>query len=335
MSGAVLIGILGCGRAAERLHLPALRRIGEARLTAAYDPLPERRDLIARAAPGCRPFASAEALLAARVVDAIIVASSPEAHAELAELALRARLPVLIEKPLATSLDDALRVAEVERVARQAVMVGFNRRWWEPAQSLHHTLAQGGDVPPTAESRILSDLAAWGAIATPADPLDDLAVHHLHLLPYLLDQDIASVGAHRLGPQEIELLLTFRGGSRARCIAGFGARSEERIDVDAGSRRYTIEAGSERIRPARGVLRTVIDVTDAVRRRLAGERGSLKRSYERQLRAFLGCIEAGRAALPASPGTTDGIAAMLAIEAARTSLARNGAEIPVRPVPAS
>jgi predicted dehydrogenase len=335
MSGAVLIGILGCGRAAERLHLPALQRIGEARLTAAYDPLPERRDLIARAAPGCRPFASAEALLAARVVDAVIVAAPPEAHAELAELALRARLPVLIEKPLATSLEEAIRVAEVERVVRQAVMVGFNRRWWEPAQALHHALAQGGDVPPTAESRILSDLATWGAVAAPANPLEDLAVHHLHLLPYLLDQDIATVRAYRVGPQEIELLLAFRGGSRARCIAGFGPRSEERVEVDAGGRRYAIEAGSERISPAGGAVRAIIDVADAVRRRLAGGRGSLKRSYERQLRAFLDCIQAGRAALPASPGTADGIAAMLAIEAARTSLARNGAEIPVPSVPTS
>jgi predicted dehydrogenase len=242
---------------------------------------------------------------------------------------------VLIEKPLATSLEEAMRVAELERVVRQAVMVGFNRRWWEPAQALHHALAQGGDAPPTAESRISSDLAAWGAVAAPANPLEDLAVHHLHLLPYLFDQDIATVRAYRVGPQEIELLLTFRGGSRARCIAGFGPRSEERVDVDAGSRRYAIEAGSERIRPAGGAVRAMIDVADAVRRRLAGGRGSLKRSYERQLRAFLGCIQAGRAALPASPGTADGIGAMLAIEAARTSLARQGAEIPVPSVPAS
>src|SRR5882724_8025098 len=255
MSGAVLIGILGCGRAAERLHLPALQRIGEARLTAAYDPLPERRDLIARAAPGCRPFGSAEALLAARVVDAVIVAAPPAAHAELAELAVLARLPVLIEKPLATSVEEAIRVAEVERVVRRTVMVGFNRRWWEPAQALHHALTQGGDVPATAESLIVSDLATWGALAAPGNPLEDLAVHHLHLLPYLLDQDIASVRADRVGPQEIELLLAFRGGSRARCIAGFGPRSEEHVAVDAGGRRYAIEAGSERISPAGGAVR--------------------------------------------------------------------------------
>lgn len=335
MSGAVLIGILGCGRAAERLHVPALRRIGGARLTAAYDPLPERRELIARAAPGCRPFDSPEDLLAARVVDAVIIAAPPEAHADLAELALRARLPVLIEKPLATTLEEAMRVAEVERVVRQAVMVGFNRRWWEPAQALHHALAQGGDVPPTAESVILSDIAAWGALTAPANPLEDLAVHHLHLLPYLLDQDITTMRAHRVGPQEIELLLTFHRGSRARCVAGFGPRSEERVEVDVGSRRYAISAGSERIRPADGAARAILDATDAVRRRLAGGRGSLKRSYERQLRAFLDCIQAGRTALPASPGTADGIAAMLATDAARASLAQHGAEISVPPVPAS
>jgi predicted dehydrogenase len=335
MSGAVLIGILGCGRAAERLHVPALRRMGDALLTAAYDPLPERRELIARAAPGCRPFGSPEELLAARVVDAVIVAAPPEAHAELAELVLRAGLPVLIEKPLAASLEEAIRVAEVERSVRQTVMVGFNRRWWEPAQALHRALAQGDNAPPTVESLIVSDLASWGPLAAPANPLEDLAVHHLHLLPYLLDQDIESVRADRVGPQEIELMLTFRGGSKARCVAGFGPKSQERVEVSAGGRRYVIKAGSEHIRPAGGAMRAMLDVHDAIRRRLVGGSGSLKRSYERQLRAFLDCIQAGRGALPATPGTADGIAAMLAIEAARTSLATHGAETPVPPVPTS
>jgi predicted dehydrogenase len=333
MSGAILLGILGCGRAAERLHLPALAQVRDARLTAAYDPLPERRDLIARAAPGCRTFGSAEELLAARGVDAVIVSSPPETHAVLAELALRAGMPVLVEKPLAVSLLEASRLADVERMSGIPVMVGFNRRWWEPAQALHLALAQRGDGTASVETTIVSDLAAWGALNAPTDPLEDVAIHHLNLLPYLLDRDLATVRARRLGPQAIELLLAFHGGSSARCLAGFGPRSAESIVVGIGRHRYAIHAGSGRIRPAEGLARRSIDFADAVRRRLLRGRGSLTRSYERQLRAFLDCVRAGRGALQPSPGTTDGIAAILAVEAARASLERHGAEIPVPTVP--
>ena len=121
MSGVVLIGLLGCGRAAEQLHVPAILRTRETRLTAVCDPVPERRQLVARAAPGCRAFATAEELFASRSVDAVLVASPPETHVALAELALRAGVPVLVEMPLAGSLAEAIHLAELERKARGSV----------------------------------------------------------------------------------------------------------------------------------------------------------------------------------------------------------------------
>jgi myo-inositol 2-dehydrogenase/D-chiro-inositol 1-dehydrogenase len=331
MSGAVLIGILGCGRAAERLHIPALARLPDARLTAAYDPLPERRDLVARAAPGCRAFASAEALLAARVVDAVIVASPPETHAELAILTLQAGLPVLVEKPLAPSLEEASWVRAEERAARVPVMVGFNRRWWDPAEALRRTLARAEeDAAASVETTIVSDLDGWGAVAGPLDPLDDLAVHHFDLLRYLLDREIATVRAHRDAAREISLEMTFHGGGSARCRAGFGGRSEERLAIGANGRGYAIRAGSERHWPAGGPIRGAVDLADTVRRRLLGRRGSLTRSYERQMVAFVAAV---RGNAPASPGTTDGIAALQATEAARLSLEHGGAEVEVPHTP--
>jgi predicted dehydrogenase len=331
MSGAVLIGILGCGRAAERLHLPALARLPDARLTAAYDPLADRRDLLARAAPGCRAFASPEALLAARVVDAIIVASPPETHAELAILSLQAGLPVLVEKPLAPTLEEATWVRAEERAARVPVMVGFNRRWWDPAKALRRTLALAeDDAEVSVETTIMSDLDGWGAVAGPLDPLDDLAVHHFDLLRYLLDREISTVRARRDAAREISLELTFHGGGSARCRAGFGGRSEERVEIGSNGHGYTIRAGSERHSPANGPVRGALDLTDSVRRRVLRRRGSLTRSYERQMVAFVAAV---RGSAPASPGTTDGIAALQATEAARLSLEHGGAEMKVPPTP--
>jgi predicted dehydrogenase len=328
---AVLIGILGCGRAAERLHLPALKRIGTARLTAAYDPGPERRELIARAAPGCRPFASAEALLAARVVDAVIVASPPETHADLAVQSLRAGVPVLVEAPLAPSLDDAAWIRGEERASGTPVMVGFNRRWWVPAVALRQQLAAGQEDAGASADTVLVTDRLRGAESGAADALHDLVVHHLDLLRFLLDRELATIQAQRDATGLLTLEMTFHGGGTALCKAGFGERAEESVTVSTGGRRYVVRAGSDRHSPGAGSLRQALDRLDRARRRAAGRRDSLSETFERQLRGFIALVQGE--ARPA-PGTVDGIAAVQAVEAARLSLEHAGAPIDVPPTPA-
>ena len=327
MSGAVLVGIMGCGRAAERLHVPAILRMRDARLTACCDPLPERRQLISRAAPGCRAFVSPEEMLAARGVDAVIVASSPETHAALAAIALRAGLPVLVEKPLAATPAEAVALLELEaqhpaagdgRV--QSSVVGARSGPSPCGGPARRRTGDRGDVDRQRSQRL-------GRARPGGDPLEDLAVHHLHLLPYLLDRVIATVSAQRPAPGEVELALTFHGGSAARCVAAFGPKSAELLKVESGGRHFLIKTSSGRTRPADGPVRDALDLAGAVSRRILGRRGGLTRSYERQLRAFLDCVQADRGGLAVSPGTADGIAALLAVQAARDSLAQLGAEI--------
>jgi predicted dehydrogenase len=331
LSAAVLLGILGCGRAAERLHLPALAAITDARLTAAYDPGPERRDLIARAAPGCRPFDSAAALLAARVVDAVIVSSPPDTHADLTVQALRAGVPVLVDPPLAPSLDEAGWIRGEERASGVAAMVGFNRRWWAPAVALRHHLSAGlEDAAASAETLLVTDRVR-GAESGSADALHDLVVHHLDLLRFLMDRELATLQVQRDGAGLLTLEMTFHGGGSATCRAGFGEGHEETVTVTAGGHRYAIRVGSSRHTPAEGVLRRSLDRLDYARRRLGGAQESLASTYERQLRGFVSFV---RGEAPPSPGTVDGIAAVQAVAAARLSLEHGGVEVAVPATPA-
>jgi predicted dehydrogenase len=331
VSAAVLLGILGCGRAAERLHLPALAGITGARLTAAYDPGPERRDLIIRAAPGARAFDSPEALLAARVVDAVIVASPQDTHAELAIKALRAGFPVFIDAPLAPSLDEAAWVRAEERAAKVPAMLGFNRRWWTSAEALRHRLARSAEDASASAATVLVSDRARGAEAGSADALHDLVVHHVDLLRFLLDRELATIRAERDAAGRLTLEMTFHGGGTATCRAEFGESPEESVAVTTGGRRYIIRAGSDRHAPAAGATRRVLDLVDAARRRLTGRRDSLADSYERQLRAFVSVV---RGESRPSPGLVDGIAVVQAVEAARLSLEHGGAVIEVPPTPA-
>jgi len=320
MSGTVLLGLLGCGRAAERFYSPAIGRLTNARLTAAYDPQADRRQFIARSAPGCRPFDSVEALIEARVVDAVVIAAPANAHGTLAVRALGAGLPVLLDPPLASSPEEAEWIREAEGIVHLPVMVAFNRRWWAPAERVRRALGRAAEFEVTIESVLVSD-------PRDADPCQALTPH-LDLARHLLEREIATVSARRETPEEVEARVTFQGGGVAVCRAGLGERPAERITIHAGRRSFEIRAGSERFWPAGGPGRRALDLAVSAPRRVLGHRDGLARSYEAMLSAFVKRVES-RAGV--GQGTSDGMAVMLAIEAVRRSLAHGGVQTEVTP----
>jgi predicted dehydrogenase len=293
-----------------------------ARLTAAFDELPDRSRLIARQAPGCRPFDSADALLDARVADAVLVAGPLETRASLAVKALGSGLPVLIEPPMAASLSEAEWIREAERVVRLPVMVGFNRRWWAPAARVRRALAGALEETLTVDSAIVID-------ARDPDPFVALGAH-LDLIRHMVDREIAAVSGRREAPGEIQAQVGFHGGGVAICRAGPGERPEERITIRAGNRSYEVRSGSERFWPATGPVRRVLDLADSAPRRVLGSTDTLARSYQAQLDAFLHRVQSRAGVVP---GTTDGTAALLAIDSLRRSLEEGGAEMGVPATP--
>lgn len=141
---AVRVGILGAGDFARGVLLPELTRL--APLT------------VVGAATGASARAAAERFGAqtsttdpARVlegedVDAVVIATRHDSHAEYAVRALKAGKHVLVEKPLALDED---QLASIERAARDApgvLMVGFNRRHAPLAIALKHALAGAGSL---------------------------------------------------------------------------------------------------------------------------------------------------------------------------------------------
>jgi predicted dehydrogenase len=334
VSAAVLLGLLGCGPSVVRWHVPAALRQRTVRLTAAYDPVAARREAVARLAPGCRPVASADALVEARVVDAVIVAADLGSRAGLAVQALGAKLPVLLEAPPAATIAEAQWVAEAERIVRVPLVVGLNRRWWPPVETIRRALAVGAEPTTLVATSVLlrgpsSGAPPEGAAGLDIELFDDLAVQ-MDLIRYLVDREILTVTARRDPIEQVEVRLTLMGGGTATCRAGRGPRSEDRLTIAAGGRTYELRGGSDRARPSGGT-RAALDLVDTTRRRLTATRDGLSRSYDRQLEGF---VEAVRSRTATPPGMADGMAAMLAIDAVRQSLASGAVEIGVPPVPA-
>jgi len=122
----VEIGIIGAGWWAARAYLPLLA--ADDRVTAISVCRPDRAglDVLANAYPDAHPFTDAEEMLARRPLAGVIVSSPHPLHAEHALMGLVRGIPVLVEKPMATTPADARRVATAAEGGTVLVAYGWN-----------------------------------------------------------------------------------------------------------------------------------------------------------------------------------------------------------------
>lgn len=123
------IGVIGCGSAGSRLHLPVLKQLPGVRVVAVADrkegALTEIADLYAIPAR----YQDYRVLLQDPAVDAVAICVPPKLHHVIGLAALEANKHLFMEKPLALSIEqcsDLVRAAESSTVT---TMVGFHLRW--------------------------------------------------------------------------------------------------------------------------------------------------------------------------------------------------------------
>ena len=108
MSSPVLsVGVLGCGRLAAGVHLPILQRMPGVRVAAVSEADPGRREEARKSCPDARCSADYRELLGMEELDAVVICLPTGMHREAAVASLQANKHVYLEKPLATSEDDA------------------------------------------------------------------------------------------------------------------------------------------------------------------------------------------------------------------------------------
>ncbi|MBO1330319.1 Gfo/Idh/MocA family protein [Streptomyces sp. VRA16 Mangrove soil] len=121
------IGLVGCGGFAEFV-LDAAVGLPGLRLAAVADPSAERAARLGER-HGVPALASLEELLERDDVEAVLIATPPATHAAMAVAALRAGRHVFCEKPLATTTEDAARVAAEARRAGRVLVVDHVLRY--------------------------------------------------------------------------------------------------------------------------------------------------------------------------------------------------------------
>ena len=201
-----------------------------AELAALADPSAEA---VARAVAefGERPaFVSVAAALDAPVdVDVIALANPPIGREGIVRLACACNLPLLVEKPLALSVEEARRLVETAEAAEVSLMVGLNFRYLAVTQAMRRLLEEG-TVGAVEFARFTYERWRDGRrpdlndypLVMDHPMLWEQSIHHFDLMRYVYGREPVSVLCQTwkpswsmyAGDSNVAALIEFEGGLR-------------------------------------------------------------------------------------------------------------------------
>jgi UDP-N-acetylglucosamine 3-dehydrogenase len=207
------VGIIGLGRMGT-YHLETWERIEGAQVVGVAEP----NEAGARERIGRRPiahFSDYRELIKRRDVDAISLTAPSQQHAHIAMEVIAAGKHLLVEKPIATTLEDGLRMAAAARSAGVKLMVGHVERFNPAVGKLAELIADGriGQVFRVHATRV----GPMPGRIQDAGVAIDLATHDLDIMQFVLGRDITRIyaeGAQCAHPTQedmIACLLRFGG----------------------------------------------------------------------------------------------------------------------------
>ncbi|MCB0064986.1 MAG: Gfo/Idh/MocA family oxidoreductase, partial [Caldilineaceae bacterium] len=122
------VGFIGLGDMGM-YQARSFAQVSDCQLVAGVDPSPEMRARFAKDFPDAQLFASPEELLAGAQVDGVVIAVPTGYHQQVAEKMLDARVPVLLEKPMARTVAQCEQLIERAEQRNTLLMVGHCRRF--------------------------------------------------------------------------------------------------------------------------------------------------------------------------------------------------------------
>lgn len=203
----IKIGLIGCGSIAAHRHAPEIDANSSACIAGVYDIRNERAQILGKKY-NTKVYKSLEQMLSDDTVDAVCVATTNATHADITIRALLAKKHVLCEKPMATTINDAISMIETAKKSGRYLMIGHNQRL-VPAHIKAKEILKSGRL-----GRILTFSTTFGHRGPEKWSMDkgahtwffkkseaflgsmgDLGVHKTDLIRWLIDDDIDEVSA--------------------------------------------------------------------------------------------------------------------------------------------
>ena len=201
--GVVGAGVMGSNHARVLSGLPSVALVG------IVDPLPEHRAR-ATAMVGCRAFESLDEMFD-EGVDAITIAAPTHLHHEIALACITRNIHILVEKPVASTVEEGYDIVDAARSAGVTLMVGHVERFNPAVAAIKQAIA-GEDILSIGITRV----GPFPPRMSNVGVVIDLAVHDIDLIRWFTESDIVEVQpqlSSAVAEREDIALLQFRTAS--------------------------------------------------------------------------------------------------------------------------
>src|SRR5580765_4510163 len=201
--GVVGVRVMGSNHARVFAGLPGTELVGVA------DPDRKQADFVARTL-GCIAVADVHELLE-RDVDAITIAAPTHLHRDIALACIARGVHVMVEKPIASSVEEGRSIIDAAKKAGVTLVVGHVERF-NPAVIAIKEAIRGEDILSIAITRV----GPFPPRMSNVGVVIDLAVHDIDLIRWFTDSDIVEVQpqlSSAVAEREDIALLQFRTAS--------------------------------------------------------------------------------------------------------------------------
>jgi myo-inositol 2-dehydrogenase / D-chiro-inositol 1-dehydrogenase len=209
----ISIGVIGTGGMGTRHAMNLHNHIVGAHVVAVYDLDQARAAKVAVDCRGARVFDAPHSLINSDKVDAVVIVSPDDTHAEFALACLRAGKPVLCEKPLGVTTQQALQVVEAEAaLGKRLLSLGFMRRFDPQHVGVKRAIVAGQLGRPLLFKGYSRESSMPPNVLTDT-LLTNSFIHDFDAMRWLMGQDATEVYVRgvrtreHLGPNSHDLLL--------------------------------------------------------------------------------------------------------------------------------
>ena len=202
------IGVIGVGVMGSN-HARVLSEMAGIELVGIVDPEHKQREFVSRNV-GCAEFDDLESLLASGV-DAVTIAAPTHLHHDLALACISAGVHVMVEKPIAPTVEEGRAIVAAAHHAGVTLMVGHVERFNPAVESIKRAI-KNQDILSIAITRV----GPFPPRMSNVGVVIDLAVHDIDLIRWFTDSEIVEIQpqlSSAVAEREDIALLQFRTAS--------------------------------------------------------------------------------------------------------------------------
>lgn len=295
------IAVIGLGGIAQLVHLPILKKLNNAEISAVSDKSKSNLKSVADKFGIKNRYVDYKELLKIDDCDAVIISTPTSTHRDIAVDVLKAGKHVLIEKPVAKSLSEAKDIKKASLKFNKSVMVGMNLRYRPDAMLLKSLLnnKEIGEVfyikaswlrkQSSSEKWFMKKGEAGGGV------LMDLGILLLDLSIWLLNYaDVSGVSVknfmHRTKTVEDSSvgIVRLKGDKLINFEVSWSLLSDkDNLHLDIFGTQGTAHLNP--LRAYKLINGTKIDYSPS--HSAAGTKNLYKKSYENELKHFIGTVQ--------------------------------------------